>query len=47
MRLPYEDDGSRVDGFRFREDVEGPGRSNYLWGNAVYAFGAVVVRAVP
>jgi type VI secretion system ImpC/EvpB family protein len=45
MRLPYEDDGSRVDGFRFREDVEGPGCKNYLWGNAVYAFGAVVVRA--
>lgn len=45
MRLPYEDDGSRVDGFRFREDVAGPNRSTYLWGNPAYAFGAVVVRA--
>jgi type VI secretion system protein ImpD len=45
MRLPYEDDGSRVDGFRFREEVAGPDRSKYLWGTAVYAFGAVLVRA--
>lgn len=45
MRLPYEDDGSRVDGFCFREDVAGPDRSKYLWGNAAYAFGAVLIRA--
>ncbi|MGQ9575800.1 MAG: type VI secretion system contractile sheath large subunit [Thermoguttaceae bacterium] len=45
MRLPYEDDGSRLDGFRFREDVSGPGREKYLWGSAVYAFGAVLIRA--
>lgn len=45
MRLPWPDDGSRPDGFRFREEVEGPDRSAYLWGNAAYAFGAVVVRA--
>jgi type VI secretion system ImpC/EvpB family protein len=45
MRLPYKDDASRVDGFRFREDVEGPDRKNYLWGNAAYAFGAILVRA--
>ena len=45
MRLPYEDDGSRVDGFRFREEVAGPDRSKYLWGNAAYAFGAVLIRA--
>ncbi len=45
MRPPYADDGSRVDGFRFREDVAGPDQSNYLWGNAAYAFAAVVVRA--
>lgn len=44
-RLPYEDDGSRVDGFRFKEDVEGPDRDKYLWGNAAYAFASVVVRA--
>jgi type VI secretion system protein ImpD len=45
MRLPYEDDGTRVDGFRFGEDVTGPDGQAYLWGNAVYALGAVVVRA--
>ena len=45
MRLPYEDDGTRADGFRFREDVTGPDREKYLWGNAAYAFGAVLIRA--
>jgi type VI secretion system ImpC/EvpB family protein len=45
LRLPYPDDGTRVDGFRFREDVEDPARRQYLWGNAAYAFGAVLVRA--
>lgn len=45
MRVPYEDDGSRTDGFRFHEDVEGPDRSRYLWGNASYAFGGVIIRA--
>jgi type VI secretion system ImpC/EvpB family protein len=45
MRLPYADDGSRADGFRFREEVGGPDCSKYLWGNAVYAFGEVLVRA--
>jgi type VI secretion system ImpC/EvpB family protein len=34
-----------VDQFRFREDVEGPDRSKYLWGNAAFAFGEVVIRA--
>jgi type VI secretion system ImpC/EvpB family protein len=45
MRLPYRDDGSRRDAFIFNEDVTGPDRSKYLWGNAVYAFGSVLVRA--
>jgi type VI secretion system protein ImpD len=45
LRLPYEDDGSRVDGFCFHEAVAGPDRKKYLWGNAVYGFGAVLVRA--
>ena len=45
MRLPYADDGMRADGFRFREEVTGPRHEKYLWGNAAYAFGAVVVRA--
>ncbi|HVS40407.1 MAG TPA: type VI secretion system contractile sheath large subunit, partial [Gemmataceae bacterium] len=45
MRPPYRDDGGRADGFRFQEEVSGPGRDNYLWGNAAYAFGAVLIRA--
>lgn len=45
MRVPYDDDGSRSDGFRFREEVEGPDRSRYLWGNAAYAFGSVLIRS--
>jgi type VI secretion system ImpC/EvpB family protein len=45
MRLPYDDDGSRVDGFRFHEDVGRPDQSQYLWGSAAYAFGAVVIRS--
>jgi type VI secretion system ImpC/EvpB family protein len=45
MRLPYADDNSRVDGFRFREDVEDPSRKEYLWGNAIYAFGSVLIQA--
>jgi len=45
LRLPYEDDGSRVDGFGFCEAVAGPDRNDYLWGNAAYAFGAVLIRA--
>jgi type VI secretion system protein ImpD len=42
MRLPYEDQPRR-DGFVFREDVTK--RSNYLWGNAAFAFGGVLIRA--
>lgn len=45
MRLPYEDDGTRVDRFCFREEVSGPDRSKYLWGSPAYAFGAVLLRA--
>ena len=45
LRLPYADDGSRPEGFRFQEDVRDPTRAKYLWGNACWAFGAVLVRA--
>jgi type VI secretion system protein ImpD len=45
MRLPYTDDGSRTDDFRFKEDVEDPSRGQYLWGTAVYAFGSVLIRS--
>lgn len=45
MRLPHRDDGSRIDGFRFREDVEETRQEGYLFGNAVYAFAALLIRA--
>lgn len=46
MRLPYHEDqaGDRTP-FAFHEDVDAPAAADYLWGNAAYAFGAVVVRA--
>jgi type VI secretion system ImpC/EvpB family protein len=44
-RLPYGDGGQRAEGFRFREEVGDPDGSGYLWGNAVYAFGSVLLRA--
>lgn len=45
IRRPYRDDPSRVDGFRFREQVSGAHADAYLWGNAAFAFGAVAMRA--
>ena len=45
MRVPYGDDNSRMDGFRFEEDVAGPDLDKYLWGNAAYGFGTVLIRA--
>jgi type VI secretion system ImpC/EvpB family protein len=45
MRLPYGAPGAPRDALGLREDVEGPDRSHYLWGNAVYAFGGVLIRS--
>ncbi len=53
MRVPYDVDCSpeyrrdnpNAERFHFREDVSGPDRSKYLWGNASYAFAGVVIRA--
>ena len=44
MRLPHVDDNANVDGFQFMEDVSGPGRGKYLWGNAAFALGEVLIR---
>lgn len=44
MRLPHDPDSPGGRRLRFREDVEGPDRSKYLWGSAVYAFGSVLIR---
>jgi type VI secretion system ImpC/EvpB family protein len=43
LRAPYDDLRKRVSGFRFKETTNS--RDDYLWGNAVYAFGAVLARA--
>ncbi len=42
-RLPWQDDGTRIDGFRYAEYAPAP--ENRVWCNAGYAFGAVVARA--
>ena len=43
FRRPYDDRNVRVSGFRFKEETNK--RNQYLWGNAIYAFGAVLARA--
>jgi len=45
MRLPYEHDTFRSDKFAFNEDVSEPNNKNYLWGNACFAFGAVLIQS--
>lgn len=45
MRAPYTDSPARRDGFHFREDVQQPDGSGYLWGNAAFALAATVLRA--
>jgi type VI secretion system ImpC/EvpB family protein len=45
IRLPYGPRGKLDTGIGFREDVGGEDRSNYLWANAVYAFGSILLRA--
>ena len=44
MRAPYDDRKTIGDGFRFKEDCAGD-HKGHLWGNATYAFGAVLARA--
>jgi type VI secretion system ImpC/EvpB family protein len=45
MRLPYGRSWRPGESFLYREEVEGPDRSKYLWGNAAYAFGGVLIRS--
>jgi type VI secretion system protein ImpD/type VI secretion system protein ImpC len=42
-RAPWDDDGTRPDGFRYAEYV--PSARERVWTNAAYAFAAVVARA--
>jgi type VI secretion system protein ImpC len=45
LREPYRSDTVAVESFLFREDVEGPDGSRYLWGNAAFALGARIAEA--
>jgi len=44
MRLPYRPDGSRADGFVYRESAHADEARQWLWGSAAYAFAAVSIR---
>jgi type VI secretion system ImpC/EvpB family protein len=44
MRRPYENDTLTPNGFCFNEDVSGADREGYLWGNAAFAMGEVLIR---
>ena len=43
MREPYNDDGTRWERHKFKETTSQ--LEHYLWGNACYSFGSVVIRA--
>ncbi len=45
MRRSYEHDTFRNDGFNFVEEVSDKDGNDYLWGNAVYAFGAILIQS--
>ncbi|MFE8600484.1 type VI secretion system contractile sheath large subunit [Archangium violaceum] len=44
-RLPYGEDTMPVEGFGYREDVDGRDHRKYLWGNAAYALGLRITSA--
>lgn len=43
MRRPYAENAGHK-GINFREQTAGPDVRNYLWGNACYAFGGILLR---
>lgn len=45
MRPPWPDDATARHGFRYCEDRHGLELEQHCWGNAVYAFGGVLVRS--
>jgi type VI secretion system protein ImpC len=45
LRLPYGPDTVPVEGFTFREDVDGRDHKKYLWGNAAWALGQRITNA--
>jgi type VI secretion system protein ImpC len=45
LRLPYGPDTVPVDGFDFREDVDGKDTSKYLWGSSAYLLAQRITNA--
>lgn len=45
LRRPWTYDVQRADHMRYVEDVGGGGADRYLWGNACFALGSVLIRA--
>ena len=45
LRLPYGPDTVPVDGFDYREDVDGKDSAKYLWGNSAYAMAQRITNA--
>lgn len=45
LRLPYGPDTVPVEGFNFKEDVDGRDHRKYLWGNAAWALGQRITNA--
>jgi type VI secretion system protein ImpC len=45
LRLPYGPDTVPVDGFEYREDVDGKNSKKYLWGNSAYALAQRITNA--
>jgi type VI secretion system protein ImpC len=45
LRLPYGPDTVPVEGFTFREDVDGRNHKKYLWGNAAWALAQRITNA--
>jgi type VI secretion system protein ImpC len=45
LRLPYGPDTVPVDGFDFKEDVDGTDNGKYLWGNSAFMLGQRITNA--
>lgn len=45
MRLPYGPETVPVEGFNYKEDVDGKDHGKYLWGNAAWAMGTRLTEA--
>src|SRR5919106_41169 len=45
LRLPYGPDTVPVEGFSYKEDVDGRDHKKYLWGNASWALGQRITNA--